>query len=173
MLDPTRLKGLGAFAGSYFAYTHLVYLNLYFGSTLPILGIAATTLYGMLSLAEQRSVSFIEVVKEGEHAGMLRITIQDSPLISHNILANVRDVQSIMSLGESDLGADDVDANVMYVKSFVTEKDGVQHKNGSYAVPADAFRDKPFLDWIFASKGEDEQTVEDFNDLMYSNFEEI
>lgn len=40
-------------------------------------------------------------------------------------------------------------------------------------MPADAFRDKPFLDWIYATKGEDEQTVEDFNDLMYQNFEQI
>jgi len=173
LLDPTRIKGLGALATSAFAYTHLVYLNLYFGSTLPILGIAATTMYGMLSIADKQSVSFIEVVEEGEHAGMLRITIQDSPLVSHKILANVRDVQSVMSLGSEDLGADDVDANIIEVKSYITEKDGVQHKNASFAVPADAFRDKPFLEWIFAAKGENEETVEDFNDLMYQNFEQI
>ena len=173
MLDPSRLRGLGALATSAFAYTHLVYLNLYFGSTLPILGIAASTIYGMLSFAEKQSVSAIQVVREGENAGMLRLTIQDSPLVSHKILANVRDVKSVMSLGDEDLGADDVEGNIIQVKSYITEKDGVQHKNGTFAVPADAFRDKPFLEWIFAAKGEDEETVEDFNELMYYNFEQI
>ena len=172
-LDPRRLRGLAAFAGSAVAYNNLVYLNLYFGTTLPLLGIAATAMYGMFAFHEKASVSLIQVVEEGEHAGKLRVTIQDSPIVSHNILVNVRDVQSIMSVGEEDLGADDVEGNIIWCKSYVTEADGVEHKNGTFAVPADAFRDKPFLEWIFAAKGEDEQTCEDFHDLMHNNFQEI
>mmetsp|Transcript_103047 Transcript_103047/g.142579 ORF Transcript_103047/g.142579 Transcript_103047/m.142579 type:complete len:182 (+) Transcript_103047:164-709(+) len=58
-LNPNRLKGFAAFAGSFYAWNNLVYLNLYFGSTMPLVGIAAATMYGMLTLAEKQTVSLI------------------------------------------------------------------------------------------------------------------
>jgi len=39
-----------------------------------------------------------------------------------------------------------------------------------FTLPADAFRDKQFLEWILAPKHEDETTVDDFSDLMKQKF---
>lgn len=38
-------------------------------------------------------------------------------------------------------------------------------------VPADAFRDKQMMEWIFAKKDHHETTNEDFTDLLRQNFE--
>lgn len=104
-------------------------------------------------------------MQEGEYAGKVKITVQDSPLVSHDIYASPRDIQSIMSVGDDDLGADDCEGNIIWVKSYV--RDGVENSAGGYyTIPADAFRDKPMIDWLFAEKGENEETADDFNDLM-------
>jgi len=47
----------------------LPYLAVFTGTTLPILGAVAATLYGILSFAEQEFVKSIEVIKDGEHNG--------------------------------------------------------------------------------------------------------
>lgn len=166
-LNPNRLKGFAAFASSFYAYNNLVYLNLYFGNTLPLFGVAASAMYGMFILAEKQTISLIEVVREGEYAGKVKIAVQDSPFVSHNIYANAKDIQSIVSVGEDDIGADDCEGNILWVKRYINESDGVENtQGGQFTIPADAFRDKPMLDWIFANKGENEETADDFNDLM-------
>lgn len=39
-------------------------------------------------------------------------------------------------------------------------------------MPADAFRDKKMMEWIFASKSSEETTNDDFSDLMKQKFQE-
>jgi hypothetical protein len=46
ILSPRRLKGIGSFALSAYAYSILPYLTLLFGHTAPILAITAGTIYG-------------------------------------------------------------------------------------------------------------------------------
>ena len=52
MLNPRRIKGVGAFATSAYMYTYLPYIAAYVGSTVPILTIAVAGLYGMISFSE-------------------------------------------------------------------------------------------------------------------------
>jgi hypothetical protein len=67
-------------------------LAVYTGSTVPILGASIAALYGMFSFAESQTVNSIEVIKEGESKGKLKINIAASPFVSKDIIADVADV---------------------------------------------------------------------------------
>lgn len=58
------------------------------------------------------------------------------------------------------------------MKEYTSAASGEVYSDGHFILPADAFRDKPMLDWIVSTKGSDESTYDDFNDLMASRFEE-
>ena len=63
----------------------------------------------------------IEVVKGGNHDGKLRVSIATSPFSSRNIIVDVRDVHSVASLHNDDIGEDDIDGNILSVKTYVDE----------------------------------------------------
>jgi hypothetical protein len=67
VLDPQRVKGLGAMATSYGIYSYLPYLAVYLGSTLPIVTACAAGVYGLLSFSESNTVNVIDLVPSGEH----------------------------------------------------------------------------------------------------------
>lgn len=52
LMNPKRLKGVGAFAATYSIYSYLPYLAAYLGSTVPVVAACAAAFYGMLSFAE-------------------------------------------------------------------------------------------------------------------------
>lgn len=53
MLNPRRLKGLGALAASYGLYSYLPYIAVSAGPTLPVVAAALAGLYGMFAFSEQ------------------------------------------------------------------------------------------------------------------------
>jgi hypothetical protein len=59
------------------------------------------------------------VIKDGENRGKLLITIAQSPFVSNFIIADVADVQSVVSVGNDDLGEDDRESNIIAVKKYV------------------------------------------------------
>lgn len=63
------------------------------------------------------------------------------------------------------MGADDSDGNIVKVDRF-TDAAGQHHGEAYFKLPADAFRNKQYLEWILAPKSEIETTVEDFTDLL-------
>ena len=71
MLNPTRVKGLGAFAASYGIYSYLPYMAVYIGSTLPIFTAAVAGIYGMLAFSDTNTINVIDIVDSGEHQGKL------------------------------------------------------------------------------------------------------
>lgn len=71
MLDPARLKGLGAFAASYGIYSYLPYLAVYIGSTIPVLAACTAGVYGMLAFSDSNSINVIDVIPSGENQGKL------------------------------------------------------------------------------------------------------
>jgi hypothetical protein len=143
-MSPKRLKGLGAFATSLSIYSYIPYLTVYLGSTVPIFSAVAAGLYGVLSFAESLIVNRIEVVSEGEHAGKLRLTIGQSPIISQTIIADVRNIRSVVSMGDADdIGEDGVDGNLIEVTSHIIEKTGeAVNEKQVYTLPGDAYRDR-------------------------------
>lgn len=130
-----------------------------------MIGLAATAFYGMSSFDESSTVSSIESLENGE----LRLTILKSPFVSYTITTNIKNVQSVCALGDDDMGADDCEGNIIHVSKY-TDAEGNHHEQGVFTLPADAFRDKQFLEWILAPKHEDETTVDDFSDLMKQKF---
>lgn len=52
VLNPKRLKGVGALFASYSIYSYLPYLAVYAGATMPVIAACAAGLYGMLAFSE-------------------------------------------------------------------------------------------------------------------------
>jgi len=136
-LSPNRLRGLTAFGVSIYAYSNLTAISLMIGPTLPLVGIAAGIFYGMRAFSEREVVSSIESLENGQ----LKITILKSPFVTYSIQTHVKNVKSVCSLGADDLGADDVEGNIISVSSYI-DAQGEHHQNGVFRLPADAFRDK-------------------------------
>ena len=160
-LTPARGKGLLALGASAWAFTNMVTLTLMMGPTMPVVGILGATVYGMKQFQETKTISAIEKLDDG----MLKFTIQKSPIVSFTITAHVNDCKSVCALGDDDLGADDVESNVLSVNNW-TDSLGNVHAEGAFILPADAYRDKQMMEWILAPKSADEETAEDFHDLL-------
>jgi hypothetical protein len=77
----------------------------------------------------------------------------------------MKNVQSVCSLGDDDLGADDCEGNIIHVTKFL-DVAGDHHTGGVFQLPGDAFRDKEYMEWILAPKHEHETTATEFSDLM-------
>lgn len=88
------------------------------------LSITAATLAGMYKLNESSIVNSIEIVKEGEHAGKLKINVSTSILTSRNIIADISSVQAVFSLKNDDLGEDDIENNLVNVSNFLDLNSG-------------------------------------------------
>jgi len=73
----------------------------------------------MYKINESNIVNSIEYVKEGEHAGKLKINVSTSFIASRNIIADISNVQSVFSLRNDDLGEEDLENNVLNVESFL------------------------------------------------------
>ena len=91
----------------------------------------------MKNFNEREVVSSIESIENGQ----LRIKIMKSPFVSYTITTHTKNVRSVCSLGDDDLGADDVEGNIITLSSY-TDSAGEHHADGVFRLPADAFRDK-------------------------------
>jgi len=168
-LNPRRLKGLTGFATSFGLYTYAPYLAVYFGTTLPMLGAVFAGLYGMLAFSESQIINSIKLVKDqSEHHGRLLVTVGSSAFVSKDIIVDVKDVHSIVALGDDASGEDGQDGNVLRVKRYYDKENArwVEEER-ALTLPGDSFRDRYFLDWILADKnGESGDLADDFQDLM-------
>ena len=88
--------------------------------------------------------------------------------MSKNIIADVRDVQSVVSLHNDDIGEEDVEGNIISIANYFDESSGKRVSTPLLlSLPGDAFRDQAYLDYILANKEDEELTSDDFNDLLY------
>jgi hypothetical protein len=168
-LNPRRIKGVGALAASAYLYSYAPYLAVTLGATsAPIIGALLTAVYGLLAFSESQVVSSIQIIKDGsENHGRLRITVNETVLSSSEIIVDTRDIKSVVALGNDDLGEDNQDGNVLYLKRYF---DKAQNKwvdtERALTLPGDAFRDKKFLEWIISEKQGEGETAQAFNDLL-------
>lgn len=170
-LNPKRLKGVGAFATSLYIYSYLPYIAAYLGPTLPVVAACFAGLYGMSAFAESQIVNEIRMVQDGPHQGKLRINVGLSPLISKNIIVDVRDIQSVVQLHNDNIGEDGQDGNVVTVNNYIEEATGeLVAEETAFSLPGDAFRDKTYMDWILSNKTNEESLTEDYQDLMHQRF---
>lgn len=172
-LSPRRLKGLVSLAGTAFAYTHLIQLQLLLGPTVPLAGIAGALFYGITSFSERNVISAIEPLNEGEFAGKVRVTILESPFVTRSFVVDPRNTRSVVSLGADDMGEEDTDGNIVEFDSAIDEATGQAIEGGVYTLPADAYRDLRFMEWFLAPKSEGSETDDLFHSLVASNFEAL
>lgn len=103
---------------------------------------------------------------------MISITYMKSPIVTATITAHVKDVYAVCAVGQDDMGADDVESNVIAIERFSA---GDEHHTSPICLtlPADAFRDKQMMEWIMAKKdASTETTVDDFTDMLREKFED-
>jgi hypothetical protein len=151
-LSADRLKGLGCFGFAALTYANLAMLTLSLGPTLPMVGIVSAAVMGARALSEQGTITKIDYLTEGEYKGQLRMTVSKSLFVSYTIVMDPKDCRSVIALGEDDMGADDVDENLLEVANYINETDGTA-QSGVFKLPADAFRDKTTMEWVMARKG--------------------
>jgi len=77
---------------------------------------------------------------------------------------------ALASLGNDDLGEDDIEANVVLVQNYTDLASGSTVERGEFILPADSYRDPKALDWILAPKRGEDSTLDLFNDLVSAEF---
>lgn len=138
-----------------------------------MLGMCAASYYGMLKFKDSNVVNSISIIQDGEHKGKLNINVSSSIFTSKNIIAEVKNTQSVFSVSNDDIGENDIDNNVINVKNYIDGSEIV--KSGSFVLPAESWKDYNMLDWIISIKSDDQQedsTQDLFDDLMALNFQE-
>jgi hypothetical protein len=133
----------------------------------------------MRNFQEKDFVNAIEYVKDGEHAGKLKLNVSTGPLFtSRDIYANVHDCKGLMALDNDGVGEEDIDSNVLMVESYTENGQLKQSVNESLVLPADGYRDESMLEWVLSVKApHSDFTAKEsldvlFNDLMLESFEE-
>lgn len=104
---------MSAFFASYSIYSYLPYISVFTGTTAPVIAACASLFYGMISFADQQMINSIETLKDGSNQGKLLIKVSTGPFTSNSIIADVKDIRSILSLSNDDLGEDDVEGNII------------------------------------------------------------
>ena len=172
-LNPRRFKGLGAFISAYGMYSYAPYIAVYLGATAPLLGAVAAGLYGMLSFSESQFVKSITLIRDGsENHGKLLLEVGLSALTSTEFIVDVKDIHSIISLGDDDLGVEGKDGNVLRLKRYFDKASNQWvESERALSLPGDAFRDRTFMDWILADKNDEGKLADEFQDLMIRQHE--
>ena len=138
---------------------------------------------GMYNMQEKDMINAIEFVKDesSKYAGKLKINVSTGPLMtSKDIYVDVNECKGLLSLGNDDLGEEDVDSNVLLVSSYYEGSSGELKKdvNEAFVLPADGYRDETMLDWVLSIKApesnfDDKSSLDVlFNDLMLESFDE-
>jgi len=175
MFNSDRVRGIGAFAAVAAASSHWMPITLFCAglgapAAVPAVGMAATLFYGMHKLNTRDNVNSITI---DDATGNLVLGISRSALSEYKIMVSPTDVKSVVALGQDNLGADDVESNLIQVTNYTDMATGESGMTGQYIIPAEAHRDKPLMDWILSDNStvDHESTTDaDFNDYMVTNF---
>lgn len=167
MFNEAKIKGIGAFGLAAFGYMNMTAFTLMMGPLAPSAAIVGSLMYGMNQFAERQTIKDIEALADGQ----MKITFLVSPFVTETLTAHINDMYSVCALGDDDLGADDVEANLLAIQKFTYGKNQEIGGPITLTLPADAFRDKPMMEWMLAKKDDGETTNDDFTDLLKSQFE--
>lgn len=173
ILSPRRFKGLGAFAASMGIYNQLPYLAVYFGSTIPVVTAAMAALYGIISFSDANLVNSITVNKDGPFKGKLTVNMAESPLFSKDLIVDVRDLKSVVALGDEELGEDAQDGNIILISKYINEEGQTVEEDVTLTLPGDAFRDKVYMDWLLSDKSGETDLTDDYTSLLQQRYDKL
>ena len=105
-ISQERIRGVAGFGLASTIYIKWIPISLMMGPTLPILTAVCSTMYGMRMLNNARSVNYIEIIEDGDHAGKLRLNVAESPFVSKNIIATPRQINVMVGQAVEDHEAD-------------------------------------------------------------------
>lgn len=169
-LSPNRLNGLGYFGLAGFTYMYFPYMAMHFGHNLSLFAMSAASVVGMLKFNERNVINSIEFIREGADAGKLLFNVSTSPFTSKNIVASVAQVQGQLSLGNDDMGENDLESNLVEIRNYHDGNELKEH--GTFILPADSWKDFGLLDWVLSIKTNGQDSTEDlFNDLMREQYD--
>ena len=174
MMDPSKLYGLTYFGVAGAAYSMFPQFAMYLGSSLTTAGITASVLAGMVHLQEKDVVNTIEFVRDeaSPHNGKLKFNVSTGPLFtSREIFADVNDCQSVLSLGNDDLGEADIESNVVTVAKSWNNENALNEEEEVLTIPADSWKDVNMLDWVLSIKHDEQSLDALFNDCMLETFD--
>jgi hypothetical protein len=172
MADPVKLKGLGYFGLSGFAYLKYYALVAHFGATVPMLAMIGGAVAGMAHLNDSNKINSIEWVKDGDDKGKLKFVVSTGPFTSKTLIVGSNDAQGVLSLDNDGAGEDDLENNIIQLFNYVDASTGQTVEQGSFVLPADGFKDHNVLEWVLSVKSEVADSTQDlFNDLMVEQFE--
>ena len=174
MMDPSKLYGLTYFGVAGAAYSMFPQFALYLGNTLTTAGITASVLAGMVHLQEKDVVNSIEFVRDesSPHNGKLKFNVSTGPLgTSRDVFADVNDCQSVLSLGNDDLGEADIESNIVTISKSWDGAGVLNEKEEMLTLPADSWKDVNMLDWVLSIKHDEQSLDALFNDCMLETFD--
>lgn len=148
LMNESKVHGLGYLGLSAFGYMKLTSLSLMMGGPLlPSLAVAGAAMMGLNQFSERSVITSITPKDEG----VLEITYMITPLKSATITCHANDCFALCAVGDDDLGADDVESNVLAIDKHQV---GDEHVNAplTLVLPADAYRDRAMMEWIMAKK---------------------
>lgn len=111
MFNESKVKGLGAFGLAAFGYMNMTAFSLMMGPLIPSAAIVGTIMFGMNQFAERQTIKDIKALENGN----MLITYFVSPFVTQELTAHVNDMYSVCALGDDDLGADDVESNLLAI----------------------------------------------------------
>lgn len=164
-LSTKRQKGLAALAAAVAGYVNFAQLTLLMGSNIPTLGMVGLAYYGMMQFHDNQLISQIDFIKEGEHAGKLRMKIQKSFFSSHWIIVHPMNSRSVVNLFDDALFNEEGDSNIVHLDEYINEDTGARGQ-GTYSLPGDGIKDKISLEWVLAPKDTTTVTLPTFNDMV-------
>ena len=86
---------------------------------------------------------------------------------SKSIIAPAYNVMGLASLGNDDIGEDDVESNILDVKKFIDAATGqTVDETVQLILPGDSYKDIKMIDWILSLKSPEDSTDDLFNDFM-------
>lgn len=123
LLNEQKVHGLAYLGLASYGYLKLTSLSLMLGGPLlPSLVVAGTAMLGLQQFSERQVITSIAAQPDG----MLEISYNETPLKSAKIHCHSNDVFALCSVGDDDLGADDVDSNVLAINKH---QRGDEHVN--------------------------------------------
>lgn len=173
-LDSQRVHGLGLFGLAAVVWGYYPHMVMHFGQTLTLLGLTAATVSGMLKFGQRDKVNSIEIVREGDHKGKLKVTVSTGPLTSKDLIVALQDCRGVVGLGNIDPLEGDLDPNVLAVVNSLDCSSG-QVSSGvqAFVLPEESHKDLQMLDLVMSLKHEPTETDALFNECLVHRYETL
>jgi len=120
-MDPSRVHGIGYFGlvgATYAMYPHVALL---LGPTLTTSLMTVGSLGGMMKLNEK---GYVNSIRLGKNSGEIEFNVSTSPFTSRNLVAHINNVQGVFSVGNDDLGENDVECNLIELRDALDQSTG-------------------------------------------------